>query len=219
MGLLRRVGEILSPSGEASEEPPPGPVERHTPGVAALFSGIDEDASHAVLDLGRATGSSLRVYERFAERVRFGDLLAIRSERGLAGALRAIPSQPERPYDLLFVWNTLDRIPPPERSHLVRRLTEVSAPDARLHVVTDASEGTTMEVPVRFSLLDVDRMRYELDGTAGPVQGRLLPADMEQLLAPFRVVRGFTSQTGLREYVAFREERSGRERSRPSRAW
>lgn len=217
MDLLRRVGEILSPSGEASEEPAPGPVDRHTPGVAALFGGIDEGAGHAVLDLGRATGSSLRVYERFAGRVRFADLLAIRSERTLAAALSAIPSQPERPYDLLFAWNTLDRIPPPDRSRLVRRLTEVSARDARLHVVADASEGTTTaEVPVRFSLLDVDRMRYELDGTARPVRDRLLPADMEELLAPFRVVRGFTSQTGLREYVAVREERSGRDRARPA---
>lgn len=216
MDLLRRVGEILSPSGEASEEPPPGPVERNTPGISALFGGIDEDASHAVLDLERATGSSLRVYERFAAQVRFADLLAIRSERGLAGALSDIRSQPERPYDLVFAWNTLDRIPPPERSHLVRRLTEVSAPGARLHVVADASEGTTTEVPVRFSLLGVDRMRYELDATARPVRDRLLPADMEQLLAPFRVVRGFTSQTGLREYVAFLEERSGRGRARPA---
>lgn len=212
--LPRRISNLLSASGAAPDESAPGPVERASPGAAALFEGISQDESHAVLDLGAAAGASLRVYSRFARRVRFADLLTARSEQGLAAALEALPSQPERPYDLLFAWNTLDRLLPRERSRLVQRLTDVSAPDARLHVVVDASEGTTGRVPHRFTLVDVDRMRCEPAGRERSDRGRLLPADVEELLSPFRVVRGFTLKDGLREYVAVRGE--GGER-RPAR--
>lgn len=208
--LLRPSGETQARSGEARDEPGAGPVERAAPGVAALLGDVRSDGSHAVLDLGPATGSSLQVYQRFARQVRFADLPAERSERGLAAALEAMPSQPDRPYDLVFAWDTLDRLLPRERSRLMQRLTDISAPDARLHVVIHPPEGGTRRRPLHFTLLDVHRMRCEPAGPPQPDRHRLQPADVEDLLAPFRVVRGFTLKGGLREYVAVRETRHDR---------
>jgi hypothetical protein len=93
------------------------------------------------------------------------------------------------------------------RSRLVERLVELSARDARLFVVVDTS-GSNLSHPLCFSLLDTDRMRYQPAGEARPIGGPpLLPAEVERLLHPFQVSRAFTSQVGLREYVAVRTGR------------
>lgn len=216
MGWLRRIGNLLRPSDESPDdsdsEPRTEPVERAAPGVAALFEAVGENGSHAVLDLGPASGSSLQIYRRFAGQVRFLDLHAEREERGLASALAAVSPQPDRPYDIVFAWDTLDRFFPRERPRLVEWLTANTAPDARLHLVIDTSEDRTRRPALRFTLLDVDRVRCEPVGPARLVRGRLLPADVEELLTPFEVARGFTLKGGLREYVAVRGSRPDRGR-------
>lgn len=204
MDWVRRIGELLAPpSGVEPDEPAPGPVERASPGVAALFEAASEGGGHVVLDLGSSAGTSLEIYRRFARQIRFADVLSVRAERGLDAALGALPERPERPFDLVFAWNTLDWMFPRERPRLVRRLAEISAPGARLHVVVDLSDEESGP-SYRYSLLDVDRMRGE-PAESGPRSRRpLLPADVEDLLDPFEVVRGFTLKEGLREYVAER---------------
>jgi hypothetical protein len=203
---LRRIGRQTS-SAPAPEELVPEPTERPTPGVAALLDGVSEDRSHAVLDLGPAVDSSLRVYSRFARWVRFADLVdATASHDSWIERLAELPAQPDHPYDLLFAWNVLDWLPPEYRPSLIQRLTELSSDDARLYVLLETSEQPVRH-PQRFALLNVDRMRYERIGRPVPAWPPLLPAEVERLLQPFQVTRAFTSQTGMREYVAFRRPR------------
>jgi hypothetical protein len=202
---LRRITRHPPDDAAAPVEPLPQPVERSSPGVAAVLDRVSEDRSHAVLDLGPAADSSLRVYSRFARWVRFADLLAGPAPQGgWAAALDAVPSHAERPYDLIFAWNVLDRLDPDDRPLLVKRLTEIAAPDARLYVVVEATELGESH-PLRFALLDVDRMRYEPTGPSRPTWPQLRPAEVERLLLPFKVTRAFTSKVGLREYVAMRQ--------------
>jgi hypothetical protein len=204
---LRRNERIQSSAAPAPADTVPGRVERVTPGLAAFFDGVAEDRSHAVLDLGPASESSLRVYGRFARWVRFADLLsATTSDAEWASALAAVPDHPERPYDLVFAWNVLDRLDPHERPGLIARLAEITAPDARLYVVVE-SGGDSPRYPLRFALLDADRLCYEPSGRPVLTRAPLLPAELERLIAPFKVARGFTSQTGIREYVAVRRGR------------
>lgn len=207
MDWRRRSGSSSAADREqhGAEDGVGGPTERSAPGAAALLDGVSQDGSHSVLDLGPAADSSLRVYSRFASRVRFADLLPARARDGLVSALDAVPPQPGRPYDLIFAWNVPDRLSPAERTRLMERLAEVSAPNARLHLVVRAEEGARNGA-LRFALLDVDRMRCEPVRSDRPARGRLLPSQVEELLAPFRVSRGFTLRGGLREYVAVREE-------------
>ncbi len=204
MDWLRRVGRPPAPAGPGPEEAAPEGVEGAAPGIAALLDGVSEDRSHAVLDLGRASDRSLRVYSRFARWIRFADLLGdggwARAEGSALGLLRMVPRQPERPYDLIFGWDVLDRLFPEDRPRLVESLVELTGPDARLHVVVHGEDSEA--VPLRFTLLDVDRIRYEPGGTGRLPRPRILPADVTAVLSPFRVVRGFTLRTGLREYVA-----------------
>jgi hypothetical protein len=206
MAWLRRIGR--SPPAEAQEEPAESTseaVEGSTPGVTALLDGMEEDGSHSVLDLGPAAPSSLRIYGRYAHRVRFADLLAIREAEGWDGALRSIPPQGDRPYDLILAWDILDWLEHEERQGLIHRLAELTRPGARLHVLVRAGDELPIR-PLRFSLLDVGRMRYEPVGPPEQPHPRILPAELERLVRPFEVVRAFTLKGDLREYVARRRE-------------
>ena len=203
---LRRIGRSSAPTAATPAEPVPEATERAAPGIAALFERVSDDRSHAVLDLGPASEASLRLYSRYARWVRFADLsTGEAAAEGIEASFWALPPNPERPYDLIFGWDVLDRIRPEDRSRLIRRLTEIAAPDARLYVIVDSS-AKPVSHPLRFSLLATDRMRYEVIGPAKPSWQPILPAEVEKLLAPFQVERAFTSQLGLREYVAVRRD-------------
>jgi hypothetical protein len=209
---LRRIGRAPPPVAAVAAPEPPAPegVEGRAPGVAALLEDVSEDRSHAVLDLGPAADASLRVYSRFARWIRFADLLGDgawpQRQSSATTLLSNLPAHTSRPYDLIFAWDVLDRLFSQEHPRLVQRLAEITAPDARLHLVVRASQDATSS-PLRFTLLDVDRMRYEPKGGSGLASTRILPAEVVTLLAPFKVVHAFNLKGGLREYVAFRGRR------------
>ena len=89
---------------------------------------------------------------------------------------------------------------------MMQRLIEITSSEAKLHVLVDSSDRPEVD-PLRFALLEKDRLRYEPTGPAKPAKKRLLPAEVEQLLQPFRVMRAFTLKGGFREYVATRHYR------------
>jgi hypothetical protein len=166
---------------------------------------LGEERSYAVLDLGTASDANLRAYGRFARWVQFADLLrettASRTQTAAAGQLPTdLP--PDRFYDLVFGWDVLDRLRTDDRAQLANWLAEITRPSARLHFIVRGEHG--IAVPLRFTLLDTDRIRFEPTST-WPLPGpRLLPAEVAKLLAPFRVAHAFSLRSGLREYVAVR---------------
>ena len=206
MNWLRKSEGVASSAAPAPDRSVSGRVERVMPGIAALLEGVSADRSHAVLDLGPAADSSLQVYSRFARWVRFADILSPSPTDPWSTALDSIPEQPQRPYDLVYGWDILDRVEPDDRALVIAKLAELTASDARLHLIVNAGrEG--IRYPLRFALLDSDRICYQQAGGAVAVASPLLPAELERVVAPFRVSRAFTTQIGLREYVAARRER------------
>lgn len=210
MSWLRRFRRA-PPEETASEEagePALAAVERAAPGVAALFDGVSEDQTHAVLDLGSAAETSFSLYSRYARRIRFAGLLSgpPHEDTGEA-ALRALPPEPGQPYDIVLGWNILDRLNRQERLSFVERLTEITSPGARLYVVVDAS-GESRIHPLRFAVLDLDRVSQQVVGPPQRARPQLLPAEVERLLRPFQVIHAFTLRLGLREYVAVKGGRS-----------
>lgn len=200
-----RGGRSRRSSDEPSDEPFAEPVERSAPGVAALLDGIRRDRPHSVLDLGPAVPANLELYGQLADRVRFVDLLAVRSRRGVRSALEGIPPRPEPLHDLVFAWDALDRLDSRERPLAMERIEEVTGPGSRLHAVFRAS-GEVTPPPLRFVLLESGRVRCEPVAEGGSPGPRLLPTEVEELLGPFEVIRGFTLRGQLREYVAARRE-------------
>ena len=201
---LRASGRAAS-TAAAPSEPVAAPMEGAAPGVAALVDGVSQDRSHSVLDLGPAINLNLTIYSRFARWVRFADVLGESGWThggGGSGPLSHIPLQPEHPYDLVFAWDALDRLFPEDRPRLVESLATLTAPGTRLHLITRADEALAR--PLRFTLVDTNRIRYEGTSGASLPRPRLLPAELMKLLPPFQVQHAFTLRSGLREYVAVR---------------
>jgi hypothetical protein len=208
VGWLRRTGPPApgeAGDGEKREAAEASEVERSAPGIAALFSELREDGSHAVLDLGSATETNFELYSRYARRIRFADLLTapLRGEPW-EGALRSLSSRSGRPYDIVLAWNLFDLMPPPKRRPLVERLARLTAPGARLYVLVDSSGGHTTQ-PLRFAIRGMDRVAQRAVGGAHPAGPELLPAEVERLLRPFEVTHAFTLRLGYREYVGVRD--------------
>lgn len=204
MQWARRIERHPLPAGSAPERPGTGPAERLAPGLAAFFRAVSEDRSHAVLDLGPGSSSSLRVYSRFARWVRFADVLtAAISPSGWPEISGSLPPHPERPFDLVIAWDALDRLPAENRPELVKRLAEITTPDARLFLLSAAPDVAPIGL-LRFTLVDLDRMQYENTGEARPAHALPMPAELQRILSPFQLLRGFSTQLGLREYVAER---------------
>jgi hypothetical protein len=197
----RRSGSERETDEQASYTPQ---VRRPAPGIAALFDGVTEDRTHAVLDVGGAGGAHFRLYSRFARQVRFAELVPTPPHGSdWSAALRRLAPGGQRLYDLVLLWNLLDRIWPEERPAFMEELDRVTLPGARLYAVVDTS-GRQTAPPLRFTLLDVDRVLEEETGPPEPTHAPLLPAEVERVLAPFEVMRAITLRSGMREYVAIK---------------
>lgn len=197
-GWNARATPGMAPASETAR------VERSSPGLAAFFEGLSADRTHAVLDFGAASGTGLLVYSEFARWVRFLDLLDDPAPDLTVLAAGAIPPNPPRPYDIVLIWDILDRLPPEDRPRLVERLIDVTAPDARLFAVVTADEHPGQVF--RFSVLDSDKMWYEPAAQSAVIHPPILPAEVQRLLDPFKVARAFSSVAGLREYYAIRRD-------------
>lgn len=190
----RNTREQSSGEGEA--------ITRRSPGIAALFEGLGAARTDlSVLDLARATDAALRIYTRNAARwVRFASVVGDRICD--AGALAKLTDTPEPPYDLLFAWDLFDRVLPHERGAIARHLAAVCAPNARLHMLVSMFEGGEPLASFRYSLLDEHHMRCEPLPFRSSGRPCVQPAEVERLLVPFRVAKGFVLRPSLREYVA-----------------
>jgi len=203
----RPAADPESPKPDASGS---APVERASPGLSALFDRLKDDGRHSMLDLGVASNRHLKLFGRYARQIRFAGLVPW-PPRGeaLTKALETLPPNTEQPYDVVLAWDIFDRLEPDERSALVGRLAELTAPGARMYAVVDSSGAATTR-PLELIAADVDRISQRAIGPSEPARPQLLPAHVERLLAPFEVVHAYSLRIGLREYVAQKEAPRGR---------
>ena len=189
----------------ASAPPAPSTVRHPSPArsaLALLFEDLRADGRHAILDLGMASRSRLRLLGRYGRQIRFAGLLPPSSPSlDLGPEAASIPANREQPYDVVLAWDLLDHLDDVRRESAVQRLDEITSPDARLYVVVASGGGASVR-PVRMDLVDLDVVSHELVGPQRSASPELLPARVEKLLTPFQVVRAVSLRIGMREYVA-----------------
>ena len=206
-GLLRAPPGQGERDGGVEEEDVPG-VERRSPGLALLFEGLSADGRHAILDLGLASASRLTLLGPFSRQIRFAGLVPPdpTSETPL---VESIPADPRRPFDVVLAWDILDYLGESGGRALVRRLDAVTTDDAVLYAAVSSQTAGGASPAVRMELVALDRVRHDTTDSTRPTSGGLLPARVEKVLSPFRVVRAISLRMGLREYVARKGPRAG----------
>jgi hypothetical protein len=186
---------------EPARPPPPAELdweEGAAPGLAALFEGVEVGRGRSVLDLGPATPEAFRLYRPLARTIRF---LGGAGGPGGDGDPSRLLEDARGPCDLILLWDALDRLPPEARAAFVGAVARLAAPGARMHLVTRGS-AEAPRTPLRFVPVAADRLRHAV--VPGEPLGHplLLPAEVNRVLEPFRVRRGFVLRGGLREYLA-----------------
>lgn len=192
------------PSKTVARDPGPAgrqPVERASPGLAAVFDELKRDGRHSILDLGSAEGRRLRLLVGFARQIRFAGVIPRIGSDAWPRAIDALVPNPGLPYDVVLAWDVLEQIDETERGPLIERLAEITGRKALLYAVVDAS-GSVTRRPHSFTMIDHGRLELRAVGPAVPPRASLLPAQVERALEPFQVVRAFSLRSGLREYVA-----------------
>lgn len=174
-------------------------VERASPGLSALFGLMKAEGRHSILDLGEGNNRQMEALAPYARLIRFIGLVPGTGDAAMAADPSVLPEHPEYPYDVVLAWGVLDRLGPETRLALIRRLTAITAPDARMYA---SVSGATMVQPVRSTLLGVGRVEEEPVGPPRPTGPQLLPAQVEKLLLPWTISQAFSLRVGMREYVA-----------------
>jgi hypothetical protein len=177
-------------------------VERNSPGLTALFAGLRADGGHSVLDLGPARAAHLRLLGRFAHQIRFVGLVPEGGAEGVSPeAIQRLAGNADAPYDVVLAWDILDHLAPEDRTRLMDRLAEITAPSVRIFFMVDAS-GLGMRPRWSFTLTDSGKMIQVEVGAPQPSPPELLPAAVERLLGPFELQHAFYVRSGWREYLA-----------------
>ncbi len=184
--------------------PDPEAAGRVMPGLAAFFERITPDRGRKVLDLGNGDGASLAVYARYARWVRFADILAEATTPDWGTSIDNIPRPPHGAYDVILIWDILDRLSPADRGGFIGRLSRICAPDALMHAIVESSDEAGGDL-LHFSLPGPDRLHFVRSGRPRPAHAPMKPAEVKGVLKPFHLLRAFSTRTGLREYVAVRQ--------------
>lgn len=203
MGWLTRIRGEAEGETRAVEDTEgaaaPSVVERASPGLSALFGLMKADGGHSILDLGEGNNRQMEALAPYARLIRFIGLVPGTGDAASAADPSVLPEHPQYPYDVVLAWGVLDRLGPETRQALLRRLTAITAPEARMYATV---AGGAMIQPVRSTLLGVGRVEEEPVGEPRPTGPQLLPAQVEKLLSPWKVSQAFSLRVGMREYVA-----------------
>ncbi len=212
MGWLSRIRGSTEGEDRAAKDDGPEPessVTRASPGLAALFGGMRRDGRHSILDLGEGSNRQMEVLAPYARIIRFVGLVPgadAATERRMDPA--TLPVHPDHPYDTILGWGVLDGLIPREREVLMERLTEITAPGARMYAWVSSAEADQVRY-VRSTILDTGRVEEEFVGLPRAAGAPLLPAQLERLLAPWVVSHAFSLRVGKREYVVRKEGGGG----------
>jgi len=207
--VIRFRDRTRSGSEERTAEPSTeGPTAHHSPGLRTALSGLAGDLPGRVLDLGSSVAANIAFYSRFARHIQIVDLLRVmKGEAGegltVGPALDWNLAGDDASYDLVLLWDIINYLDREQAVTLIARLHAASRPDARFFLMIYV--GSEMPaVPPSFEIVADDRVSYRpaASGTIPPA--RLEPAEVERLLAGFRIEGSFILRHGVREFVAVR---------------
>ncbi|HVT61550.1 MAG TPA: class I SAM-dependent methyltransferase [Thermoanaerobaculia bacterium] len=116
-----------------------------------------------------------------------------------------LPFPPETRFDAVLAWDLFNYMERREVSALARHLTRFCRPGALLFALISILKQIPAQ-PIRFRILDSERLAYEPRTTASRPCPRYAPAELDNWLRGFRLDRSFLMRHGIQEYLFVREQ-------------
>jgi hypothetical protein len=213
MKLPWRSRVEAAPVEEAPPEPSGPKIDIFSsPGLEEAMSGVADDGSCRVLDLGPSVADNVEFVASFASYLQIIDAIdrgpsaSGREGGGLArlSAINALLDEHRRSFNLVLAWDVFNYLSSEQAERLNRSVAELCLPNARLHAIFFATD-TMPAVPNRYRIVDRDRLAYEPGTTEIRGAPDLPPAAVGKLLKGFRIEHSFVLQHGVHEYAATRK--------------
>jgi hypothetical protein len=182
-----------------------------SPGLTAVLASLEPDSGCRVLDLGPAVAANIDVYGRFARHVRVLDAArelashVVDEEDGAETDLLVdgLMGSAEGPFDVVLAWDLVSHVDFEVARIVFSRLRDVCRQGAKVFLMT--YEGAVRPAhPQTFDILGEDRLLYRPSSPEMVPGTAIAPAQVERMLAGFRVESSFLLRHGVREYVAMR---------------
>ena len=215
--------------GKEHGQPPAAssPEVHRSLALAALFQEIRRDRKLQVLDLGSAVGSNVEFLSRYDCKLYIEDLYAALAARGPAVGegeqagpqffADFLPLPDTVRLDVILAWDTFNYLSRRELSHLVDRLRRYCQPGTLIFSLISILKQIPAQ-PIRFRIVDEERLAYDLRTTALRPSPRYAPAELTEILSGFRVDRSYLLRHGIQEYL-FVRDRDDAPPPPPPRRW
>lgn len=198
----------------------PEPEIHRSLALAALFEEFRRGRKLQVLDLGQAIGSNIEFLSQFGCKIYIEDLFAALSSRGVGGIGGAgsaegeeagpqffaefLPGSEPMSFDVVLAWDTFNYLTRKELGYFMRHLSQFCHPGTVVFSLISILKQIPAQ-PIRFRILDEERLAYEVRTANLRPAPRFAPAEMNDLLRGFRVDRSFLLRHGIQEYLFVKE--------------
>jgi hypothetical protein len=197
---------------------PSAPEAHRSLAFSALLEAIGRRGRLHVLDLGPALGGNVEFLARFGCKLYIEDLYGALAahggrpsgdrDRNGAAAERLfaelLPFPPDTRFDVVLAWDLFNYLERREVGALARYLASFCRPGALLFALVSILKQIPAQ-PIRFRILDSERLAYEQRSAASRPCPRYASGELDELLRGFRLDRSYLLRHGIQEYLFSRE--------------
>jgi hypothetical protein len=204
---------LRNPESETAPEPLLPEAEIHaTVGFNIVYNQIRDRKRLSVLDLGSAHAANLSFLSRstrslhmeiedFYETLSSFDFFDPRESRSYDAVYQyLLPYSEDIRFDLILGWDLFNYLEELELASLIRHLEHFCQPGTLLFSMISTNRYVP-EKPIRFQIVDSQRLRYEyLSSLLRPSPQYHYP-DLIRIMPGFRLFSSFRLRNGFKEYV------------------
>jgi hypothetical protein len=204
---------LRNPEPGPAPEPTLPEAEVHTSvGLNIAYNQVRARRKLSVLDLGSAYPSNLQFLsqsfrslhieiEDLYETLSSFDFFDPREPRSYDAVYRYLfPYSEETRFDLILGWDLFNYLEKLEISGLIKHLDRFCHPGTLLFSMISTNRYIP-ERPIRFQIIDSERLRYEYLSSLLRTSPRYHRADLNRMMPHFRLFSSFRLRNGFKEYI------------------
>jgi hypothetical protein len=204
---------LRNPEPGPAPEPTLPEAEVHTSvGLNIAYNQVRARRKLSVLDLGSASASNFQFLsqcvrslhieiEDLYETLSSFDFFDPREPRSYDAVYRYLfPYSEETRFDLILGWDLFNYLEKLEISGLIKHLDRFCHPGTLLFSMISTNRYIP-ERPIRFQIIDSERLRYEYLSSLLRTSPRYHRADLNRMMPRYRLFSSFRLRNGFKEYI------------------